>query len=265
MWGTYVRWKREILFQIGIDNIMREFRSLFCLFLKQTGCGKWCAYSGMYGFGLWLLYGERIHGRTFEEIVSQYFFGYTGSLIYMAAYVILAMLPVISTIFFLKRGICEEYYYSRVTNRSSVALAKTSVIGILVALIEGSQLLSLLTVLFANNIIYLNASTAITFFKIMMRLTIPRISLSLLLYLWIKLLWEPVIFCSVAVLLVTLEPICRQCCRVFYFSSLDISQLKHGALLRNIMLIFLIVVLIIMLDRSANIISEGDLEKNGSG
>ena len=244
---------------------MREFRSLFWLFWKQTECGKWCAYSGMCGLGLWLLYGERIHGRTFEEIVSQYFFGYTGNLIYMAAYVILAMLPVISTIFFLKKGICEEYYYSRVTNRSSVALAKTSAIGILVALIEGSQLLSLLTVLFANNIIYLNASTVKIFFKIMMRLTIPRISLSLLLYLWIKLLWNPVIFCSMVVLLIALEPICRHYCRVFFFSSLDISQLEQGTLLQNIMLIFLIVVLIIFLDRSANIISEGDLEKNGSG
>lgn len=244
---------------------MREFRSLLRLFWKQTGCGKWCVYSGMYGLGLWLLYGERIHGRTFEEIVSQYFFGYTGSLIYMAAYVILTMLPVISTIFFLKGGICEEYYYSRVSNRSSVALAKTSAIVILVALIEGSQLLSLLTVLFANNIICLNASTAKKFFKIMLRLTIPRISLSLLLYLWIKLLRDPVIFCGVVVLLVTLEPICRQCCRVFYFRSLDISQLEQGALLRNIMLIFLTVVLIIILDRSANIISEGDSGKNGSG
>jgi hypothetical protein len=62
-----------------------------------------------------------------------------------------------------------------------------------------------------------------------------------------------------------LEPICRQCCRVFYFRSLDISQLEQGALLRNIMLIFLTVVLIIILDRSANIISEGDSGKNGSG
>lgn len=248
-----------------MSDARHEIRQLFLIFLKQAKYGKWCVCSVGVGVSLWLVYGEKILGATLEDVLYQYFCGYSGSLVYIIAYIVLAILPLLATLFFLKSGICEEYYYSRIIHKSTIVLAQIAVIVILNILIEIVQLFTLSGIAIYKRTVELDIHMVKTMFKLVFELAIPRVELSLLLCLWNKFGGEAATFCISAIVLIAIEVTCRAYVSVFYLKSFDISQFNQSVLLQDVLLILITVVAIILVDKVGDVISEGDLEKNGSG
>lgn len=146
-----------------------------------------------------------------------------------------------------------------------LSLAMIAVIVILNILIETIQVFTLSGILIYKGAVEFDIYMVRTMFKLAFELTIPRVELSLLLCLWNKLGREAAVFCSSAIVLISVEVICRGYVSVFYFKSFDISQFNWRILLQNTLLILITVAAIISVDKVGNVISEGDLEKNGSG
>ena len=233
--------------------------------MKQAGVVKWCVCAGAWGAGLWWLYGAKTVGRAAEDVLTICLCGYTGNLIYIAAYVILALLPTIASLFFLKKGICEEYYYVRVSSKRSVTWARIGVIIRLTMLMELFQLLTLTGAALVHKILPLRADTVKLIFVFWGKLVLPRIVLSLFLYLWISLSEEPIVFCDIAVLIITLERIVKGAMPDTWITSLDVTQIGKPEIWINILLTLICITILTTLESKRDVISEGDMEKNESG
>ena len=251
--------------QIQASKIIHEKMCLTRLFMKQAGVVKWCVCAGAWGAGLWWLYGAKTVGRAAEDVLTICLCGYTGNLIYIAAYVILALLPTIASLFFLKKGICEEYYYVRVSSKRSVTWARIGVIIRLTMLMELFQLLTLTGAALVHKILPLRADTVKLIFVFWGKLVLPRIVLSLFLYLWISLSEEPIVFCGIAVLIITLERIVKGAMPDTWITSLDVTQIGKPEIWINILLTLICITILTTLESKRDVISEGDMEKNESG
>ena len=253
------------MLQAQASKIIHEKMCLTRLFMKQAGVVKWCACACAWGAGLWWLYGAKTVGRATEDVLTICMCGYTGNLIYIAAYVILALLPTIASLFFLKRGICEEYYYVRVSSKKSVLWARIGVIIRLTMLMELFQLLTLTGAALVHKTFLLHADTIKLLFVFWGKLVLPRIVLSLFLYLWISFSKEPIVFCGITVLIITLERIMKGAMPDTWITSLDITQIGKQEVLLNILLTLIVITLLTTLESKRDVISEGDMEKNESG
>jgi len=253
------------MLQIQASKIIHEKMCLTRLFMKQAGVVKWCVCAGAWGAGLWWLYGAKTVGRAAEDVLTICLCGYTGNLIYIAAYVILALLPTIASLFFLKKGICEEYYYVRVSSKRSVTWARIGVIIRLTMLMELFQLLTLTGAALVHKILPLRADTVKLIFVFWGKLVLPRIVLSLFLYLWISLSEEPIVFCDIAVLIITLERIVKGAMPDTWITSLDVTQIGKPEIWINILLTLICITILTTLESKRDVISEGDMEKNESG
>lgn len=234
-----------------MKNRIKETIRVTCLFLKKTNWLSVFCLSFLWAVGAFLLYDNYLNADL-EENFHVFFSPNAISLVHAIVYYLSFGLPVVFTIACLQYVLCEEFYYTRTRNRSSVAWAKI----LTVAGCNGASVCTMVVALSVLHCCKFRDSGIFPEFLFVLRefalLLVPRIVLSLFFLLTDLMRWNLILEFSVMTAMIIGS----------VFSPVGQVFLGNEPRIRIFGLIVIFVIMIFCIDAKRDISLEEGRKKN---
>lgn len=129
-----------------MKNRIMEIIRIVCMFSKKTNWLSIFCFSALWSTGAFRLCVSYLNAGL-KESLRILFSPNAISLLHAIVYALSFGLPIMFTIVFLQHPLCEEFYYSRIRKRSSVAYAK-------ILCVSGITGASVFTMVFTSSILH---------------------------------------------------------------------------------------------------------------
>lgn len=228
---------------------------------------KTCPWPWLHGFSLvwaalafWAYRDFPVNSLS-AYIVCAYFPG-GGSLLYILIFYLSYGLPMMATLTFLKHALCEEYYYTRVENRVSIAAARllaSAAINGAILLVELCGLCLWISIFHNKELLYDVGAMA----GVVGALLLPRLTFAFLLVLCSILKYNLIIIFTILTGILFSGVLVRA--PIFEVAVLrwfDVSKMTSRIAAAESILAVLLVCAILYADQKRDISMQEDIEKN---
>lgn len=244
------------------NNSIREGISLYKVFQRNYNLHNSVMAAVIQSAFTWFIFLNADFPRNALDALILCFAKHTSSFVYIINYLVLASLPLLSCLYFLKRSICKEYYYTRVSSRQNIALARIVAIAVATFIIEVCEVIPFLILILLQGACSMIAGSTLSLLRILAWLSIPRFIMSLLLCLWDAHGRNPMAFVLITFALILTEMLLSSKLKwLSWLNIFDISQINAAGFIFEIIIMFGIIAVLIREESKLDLL-EGDIEKN---